>query len=322
MSGLKHRLAAFLSPPDSSSWLTVLRIGLGLQVLLYTTSLRADWLALFTRENEGVIRRDLTEAMLSAESPLIPRIGWLVDAGALVGLSESIALWIVCGLLMLAALFLCAGLFSRSASVVTWILYVCTAKTAEVWSYGVDNFTTIGLFYLTIAPLPDAWSLDARWRGKRLRNARLYGLHRRILQLHMCIIYFFGGITKCAGLGWWNGESLWRALTRAPFDVVPPEILIRGGFLLPVVGILACVMEATYPIFIWPLRTRPLTLALIIFMHIAIGGLMGMYLFASIMIILNVAAFGAGLRPLWEVVVSGGSKRASKSLFTRPPLIS
>jgi len=320
LSGLKHRLATFFLRPDSSIWLAVLRIGLGLQVLFYTTSLRADWLVLFARENKGLIRRDLTEAMLSADSPLIPRIGWMVDAGAIVGLSESSGLWLTWGLLMLAALCLCAGVFSRTASVVTWILYVCTAKTAEVWSYGVDNFTIIGLFYLAIAPLPDAWSVDARWRGKRLRNARLYGLHRRILQLHMCIIYSFGGITKCAGLGWWNGESLWRALTRAPFDVVPPEILIRAGFLLPVVGILVCVMEATYPIFIWPRRTRPITLALIISMHIAIGALMGMYLFASIMIILNLAAFGAGLSPSDRAVVSGGPKEAFKSIFPRPQI--
>ena len=31
-------------------------------------------------------------------------------------------------------------------------------------------------------------------------------------------------------------------------------------------------------------------------MHVAIGLTMGMYLFASIMIVLNVAAFGPGLR--------------------------
>src|SRR5438105_6758423 len=271
MSGLNRWLAAFLFRPDSSIWLAVLRIGFGLQVLFYGISLRPDWLTLFARENQGLIRRDLTEAMLSVDSLLIPRVGWIVDAGAVVGLSESSALWLVWGVLMLAALLLVAGLFSRSASVVTWILYVATAKTAEVWSYGLDNFTIIGLFYLAIAPLPDAWSLDARWRGKRLRSARLYGFHRRILQLQMCLIYFFGGIAKCAGRGWWNGESLWRALTRAPFDVVPPEVLIRAGLLLQVIGILVCVMEATYPFFIWPRKTRPVWFAAVLGMHVGIG---------------------------------------------------
>ena len=174
MSGLNRWLAAFLFRPDSSIWLAVLRIGFGLQVLFYGISLRPDWLTLFARENQGLIRRDLTEAMLSVDSPLIPRVGWIVDAGAVVGLSESSALWLVWGVLMLAALLLVAGLFSRSASVVTWILYVATAKTAEVWSYGLDNFTIIGLFYLAIAPLPDSFRKPRR--SKRAMTFLPFGM--------------------------------------------------------------------------------------------------------------------------------------------------
>lgn len=292
MSDMRNAGWRFLFAPQSSIWLTALRIGLGLQVLFYGISLHGDWLEVLSGENQGLIRRDLTEAMLSADSPLIPRVGWIVDAGAYLGLTERTVLWSVWAVLILTALLLVVGLFCRTASVVTWLLYVCTAKSANLLSYGLDNFTIIGLFYLAIAPLPDAWSLDARWRGIRLRSNSLHGLHRRVLQLHVCIIYFFGGIAKCAGHGWWNGESLWRALTRAPFDIVPPDVLIRAGFLLQVIGILVCVIEATYPFFIWPRKTRLPWFTAILGMHVGIGLLMGMYLFAGIMIVLNVAAFG------------------------------
>ncbi len=294
MLHLTNWLREFLFAPRSSIWLTVLRVGLGLQVFFYGISLRADWLEVLGRENQGLIRRDLTEAMLSAESPLIPHVGWLVDAGAHFGLGERAVLWSVWLLLTVAALFVVVGLFCRISSVVLWLLYVCTAKSAELLSYGVDNFTIIGLFYLAIAPLPDAWSLDGRWRGIVLRGASLQNLHRRVLQFHMCIIYFFGGISKCAGRDWWNGVSLWRALIRAPFDVIPPEILIRMAFVLPLFGILVCVMEATYPIFIWPRKTRFVWFVGVLGMHVAIGLMMGMYLFAAIMIVLNMAAFGPG----------------------------
>jgi hypothetical protein len=261
--------------------------------------LRADWIEALSREHQGLIRRDLTEAMLSAESPFIPRVGWLVDTGAYFGLSERVVLWSVWLILMLGALLVAVGLFCRISSVVLWLLYVCIAKSAELLSYGVDNFTIIGLFYLAIAPLPDSSSLDASWRGILPRNAVLHGLHQRVLQFHVCIIYFFGGISKCAGYGWWNGVSLWRALTRAPFDVVPPEVLIRMAFVLPLFGILVCVMEATYPIFIWPRKTRFLWFVGVVGMHVAIGLMMGMYLFASVMIILSIAAFGTELMG-WE----------------------
>lgn len=294
MSNIENAVRRFLFAPQSSIWLTALRIGLGLQVLFYGFSLRGDWLEVLSQENQGLIRRDLTEAMLSAESPLIPRLGWIVDIGAYLGLNENSTLWCAWAILMLAALLVVVGLFCRAASIIIWLLYVCTAKSADVLSYGVDNFTIIGLFYLAIAPLPDAWSLDARWRGVSLRGVALHGLHRRVLQLHMCIIYFFGGIAKCAGRGWWNGTSLWRALTRAPFDVVPPEVLMRAALFLPIIGILVCVMEATYPIFIWPEKTRLPWFVGIFGMHVGIALLMGMYLFAGIMIVLNIAAFGPG----------------------------
>ena len=295
MCSLANRFSEFLFAPQSSIWLTILRTGLGLQVFCYGISLRADWIELLGRENQGLIRRDLTEAMLSARSPFIPRVGWLVDIGAHFGLSERTVLWSVWLLLILVALLVVVGLFCRISSVVLWLLYICIAKSAELLSYGVDNFTIIGLFYLAIAPLPDSASLDARWRGKPPRSAVLNGLHLRVLQFHMCLIYFFGGISKCAGYGWWNGVSLWRALTRAPFNLVPPDILIRLAFVLPLLGILVCVMETTYAIFIWPRKTRLVWFVGVVGMHVGIGLMMGMYLFASIMIILNVAAFGPEL---------------------------
>jgi hypothetical protein len=112
------------------------------------------------------------------------------------------------------------------------------------------------------------------------------------LQVHLCFIYFFGGIAKCFGVGWWNGTSLWRALTRPPFDVIPAQLLVRWQALLLIAGIFVCVLETAYPVFIWWKKTRAIWLMCIIGMHVAIGATMGLHLFALIMIILNIAAFG------------------------------
>jgi hypothetical protein len=63
-------------------------------------------------------------------------------------------------------------------------------------------------------------------------------------------------------------------------------------YLFPVGGIVICLLEISYPIFIWDRRTRGIWLICICAMHVAIGLTMGMYLFAFIMIVLNIAAFG------------------------------
>jgi hypothetical protein len=54
-------------------------------------------------------------------------------------------------------------------------------------------------------------------------------------------------------------------------------------------------LEIGYPFFIWHEKTRKIWLIGICAMHVGIGLAMGMYLFAFVMIVLNVAAFGTGL---------------------------
>ena len=300
MARWKERLRVFLFPTETDLWLGLLRIGLGLQVLLYALSLRADWNYLFAGPGEGLIGRALPEALLSTESPLVPRLGWIVMLATRTGLSESTALSIVWWILLLAGGCLVIGIFSRTSSILAWFVHLCAAESGGFISYGVDNFMTIGLFYLMLSPLPDRYSLDQRWRELPSKSPHLLGFFRRVLQVHLCLIYFFGGVAKCLGSGWWDGSNLWRALIRPPFNVIAPEILIRLKYLFPVAGIVICVLEISYPVFIWNRKTRGIWLVAICAMHVAIGLTMGMCLFAFIMIVLNIAAFGPGLDLVWS----------------------
>jgi len=284
------RLFAWFFAGNNNTWLTILRIGLGLQLTLYELSMRRDWLSLLNAES-----RRVSEAVLAAEGSTIPRVGWLVTGGATLGLNETQILQVIWLILLAAALCLIAGLFCRTAAVTGWLLHLTVVKSTSVFSYGVDSFTTIGLFYLALSPLPDPWSLDWQWRKLRPRYANLTGFYRRILQLHLCFIYFFSGLTKVLGSGWWNGDNLWRALTRPPFDVIDPAVIARGKSFLPLAGIAICLLELGYAVFIWPKQTRTFWLLGIIGMHIAIGVFMDMPLFALIMILLNLAAFGPEL---------------------------
>jgi vitamin K-dependent gamma-carboxylase-like protein len=289
-----RRLENFLFPADSDTWLSILRIGIATQVLLYSVSLRADWNDLFSLSGAGLIKRDLTEAVLSAKSHFIPRMAWLVDVGGHLGLNEQTVLTVSWWLLLFAGFCLLAGLFSRAAAIGSLFLHLCAVKSTDALSYGVDNFTTIGLFYLMIAPWPDRWGLDRfLWKAGQ-RDPHLLGFHRRILQLHLCLIYFFGGIAKCAGAGWWDGTSIWRALIRPPFNMIPPELLVMGSGVFPALSISVCLLETGYPFFIWLRRTRSFWFGAVLAMHLGIGLAMGLYLFALVMVVLNIASFGPG----------------------------
>jgi hypothetical protein len=282
----------FFFTPTPDTWLTVLRAGLGLVIALYTLSLRSDWTYLFAGTGHGLISRDLGEAILSLDGDFIPRLGWLIALGSHLGLPEETVLFLAWVSLTAAGWGLIVGLFSRFSAVVAWFVYLCAAKSGGLVTYGVDNFITIGLFYLMLSPLPDRYSLDRLWLGWNLKNGQLLGFYRRVLQIHLCLIYFFGGITKCLGSGWWNGSNIWLALTRPPFNVISAEILFRWKYFLPGIGISICLIETGYPLFIWLKKTRLIWVVFVLGMHVMIGLTMGMYLFALVMIVLNIAAFG------------------------------
>jgi len=252
--------------------------------------LRNDWNYLLSGTG-----RELAEALLSLESHFVPRLGWFVALGTHTGLRVETVLSIVWACLLAAGCCLLVGLACRLSAILAWLLHLCAAKTGGFVSYGVDNFMTIGLFYLMLSPLPDRYSLDWRLRELRPKDPHLLGFWRRVLQLHLCIIYFFSGLTKCLGSGWWDGSNIWRSLIRPPFNVIDPKILVQGKLIFPIAGIVICLLETGYPFFIWNNKTRGVWLICICGMHILIGLAMGMWLFSLVMIVLNVAAFGPEL---------------------------
>ncbi len=78
----------------------------------------------------------------------------------------------------------------------------------------------------------------------------------------MCFVYFFGGLAKCLGSGWWDGSNLWRSLIRPPFNLLSPDILVRFKYVLPMLGISICLIELGYVVFIWMKKTPVLLVGL------------------------------------------------------------
>ena len=96
----------FLFPRETDRWLGVLRIGLGLLVTAYALFLRSDWHYLFASTGKGLVSRKLGEAIASFDSPLIPKLGWLVALGGYAHIGEDAVLSIAW------ACLLCMGLLS------------------------------------------------------------------------------------------------------------------------------------------------------------------------------------------------------------------
>jgi hypothetical protein len=105
---LSKGLLEFLFPPETDRWVAVLRIGLGLQVTIYALFLKSDWHYLFANTGKGLVSRELGEAITSFDSPLIPKLGWLVALGGYAHIGEDAVLSIAW------ACLLCMGLLAFS----------------------------------------------------------------------------------------------------------------------------------------------------------------------------------------------------------------
>ncbi len=111
--------------------------------------------------------------------------------------------------------------------------------------------------------------------------------YRRIIQIHLAIAYFFSGIAKGLDIGWWNGNSVWKAIASVDNSYYSFYPLI-----LTIVGIGTVLLEFSYPFLVYNKKTRKYVIAGVILMHASIAVMMQLYAFSALMIVWNVAAYG------------------------------
>lgn len=299
---LARAASSFFFEPASARPLAALRISLSAVLLGQAWLLRTEVLDLFA--HDGFVQGDLAWYLGDSGTP---HLGWLVDRLAPLGVSESSCLHLVCGLYVASLVGLGLGLFTRVASALAWFLHWALLSTGATAGYGADTYAHIFLFYLIWVPAGAAWSLDAA-RGRAPRapseTARL-GL--RVMQLHLCISYLASGIQKSAGVQWWNGELIWRALSLPVYQQLDTTWLASVPWLCQIACWAALFTELGYCVFIWPRRTRRLWIAAIVALHLGIAVVLGLGVFGAVMCALTVSLFGVSPEPR-ESALRTGSK--------------
>ncbi|WP_250846691.1 DCC1-like thiol-disulfide oxidoreductase family protein [Aquisphaera insulae] len=237
---------------------------------------------------------------------------------------------------------LAAGLFSRIAAVVGWIIYVSTVRRVPIALFGFDQVISTLLFYLMITGASgQALSLDRflrRWRDARgVAASRAFvagvgrlvspripavpvptvsaGLALRLIQLHLAFIYLMAGLAKLQGPSWWNGTALWGTMMAGEFVTRDFSGLAEWPLLINFLTHASIAFEILYPALIWVGILRPLFLAGAVALHLGIGYVApGLAEFGLAMIGANLAfASGPWLRSL--VAGRSGSQPALRVLF-------
>ncbi len=146
--------------------------------------------------------------------------------------------------------------------------------------------------YLSIGPSGRALSLDHGFACRRQgveawRTAPSVGanLAQRLIQVHMCVIYLFAGISKLQGLAWWNGEAMWMAFANLEYQSSDMTWMAWHPWLVNLTTHLSVLWELSFCVLIWFRLWRPLVLVGAVVLHVGIGACLGMWTFGLIMLV-------------------------------------
>jgi len=309
ISRVYARFRNWFEQPASPVPLAWFRIAVTFFCLIRLVVLRHNLLDLYGQY--GFVQWSITRANLYEG---LPHLGNVVLMMERLGLTADQSVYIVLAVYAVALLALLVGFASRWSAALVWFINFLLIHAAGGLVYGMDIFTHIALFYCLIMPVGDALSLDVRFGWRKNQPSVAAGVTRRVLQLHMCIVYFSSGLEKAAGIQWWNGEAIWRSVMLPSFAQFNLQWLAYVPWLPAMICWSVLALETGYAFFVWVPRTRLLWLMMMVSMHLGIGLFLGMWLFAWIMVIMNLGAFGYEAVNDWAAWRSRRSRRSSKAV--------
>lgn len=272
--------------PKSAGPLGLYRIILGLLVLFWCVLIAPD---LYTWYSErGVMP---LAAMRTFDGAAYP---WAIDLLAYVANTHILVAVFV--LLVLAAWCMTAGFFTRTSTIIVWVLITSFEHRDEIILNSGDIFLRLMLFYMMFAPAGAACSVDRLiriWRGKEAPGdpPLIVPWAQRLIQLQICIVYLSTFLGKVQGSFWQDGTAIYYPLHMAemerfwvPFVGAGASIGTFGMYLLNILTYGALATEMSMATLVWVPRLRGYVLAAATLLHLGIEYALNIPLFSFLMI--------------------------------------
>ena len=214
---------------------------------------------------------------------------WYVDGAGWLWAHQLVA--------MTASACMMVGAFTRLAIPLAWwmTLMVCHRMTLAL--FGLDQIVVMLTAYLMISRCGSIWSLDAwfrrrlggRWwlpdEGPSMGNR----IATRLIQVHLCVIYVFGGLSKMRGEMWFDGSALWYTVVNYEYQSLDLTWLGHSRLAIATLTAVTLFWETYYVALVWSKWTRPIALAMALLVHGGIAVGLGMITFGFIMLVANFA---------------------------------
>ena len=201
-------------------------------------------------------------------------------------------IWPAYAVAMLILAMFTVGFLTRISSILALAVVISFANREPEALFGLDKINLVLTFYLTIGPSGAALSADrllARWRRGTAQDptnrSAFANFAVRLIQVHMCVIYFFAGLSKFQGPAWWNGQAMWLAFGNLEYQSVDMSWLAWHPWAVDFLTHFTALWELSFCVLIWIRILRPLVLAGAVVMHVGIGATLGLWTFSLIMLV-------------------------------------
>ena len=271
----------FWFAPRSPKILGVIRILTGL-LLLYSLAVWTIELTTFFAA-DGLLPQSYRQAngMYFAWSHL----DWLASSPTMLLVTHCVG--------MLIAVLFAAGIQTRVTSVLAALIAIGYCNRSIGADFGLDQILAFLCMYCAIGNAGGAYSVDRMLAFGKSVPAPLAStttnIAIRLIQIHLCIVYFFAAVGKLQGTSWWSGEAVWLAMASYEYQQIDMTWLANYLPLVSAMTLVSLFWELFYPALVWPRLTRPIMLLVAVFVHLGIGLCMGMVEFGLVMLVANLA---------------------------------
>ena len=285
----------FWFEPRLPNTLCVLRILTG-AMLLYCHIVLASDLSSFLGEDAWInntTAKQLHDNAFLVEGDWGKSYLWYLD---------GTAVWAHHILAILVTAAFMVGFLTRVTGPMAWFLQLMYIHRLTGALFGLDQIVTYCAMYLAFAPCGSLYSVDA-WLRENLTDRRdkvwfqwLFpsssrstsaSVATRLLQLHLCVIYLFGGLAKARGEFWWDGTAVWYSVANYEYQSFDMTWLAAYPLIFSALSNATMFWEIFYCALVWPYRTRWIVLAVAVGVHGGIALFLGMATFGLMMIFAN-----------------------------------
>jgi hypothetical protein len=286
----------FWFEPRSIAPLAFVRIVLGLLIALWGLSLLPDACAFLGPD--GVL-------------PVVPEVRERV--GLLQIFRSDVAATVVVAALIPAGLAVAAGWWTRTATVVAFVLLLSVTRRNPWILNSGDALLRHATLFLALTPAGEVLSVD-RWRRDRDRFWQVphrspWGL--RLLQVQLCTVYLFSVIHKLRGTAWLDGTALadsWRLADLARYDL---PLAVYDSAAVAALGTAATLLiESALVVFLWNRRARPYVVGAGLALHLGIEVTMALGFFSAVTCTLYLAFVSPETAERWLTALRPRARRA------------